>query len=82
MNRPHAGPADAGSACGPSVPAMDPWYKIGSALLLVMMIVLVWPRARQMLAQSRAAEERHWSAAALALALVALFVALLIWMVQ
>lgn len=56
--------------------------KIGSALLIVMMIVYLLPRARHMLAESRAAEQRDWGSVILPLGVVVLFVALLLWSVR
>lgn len=56
--------------------------KIGSALLIVMMIVYLLPRARHMLAESRAAEQRDWGSVILPLGAVVLFVALLLWSVR
>ncbi|MES9901085.1 MAG: hypothetical protein ABW168_00210 [Sedimenticola sp.] len=41
------------------------WMKIGSALLLVMMIVVLWPRAKEMLTNSPKAEKGQWQAAIL-----------------
>lgn len=34
--------------------------EIGAALLLIVMIIFLWPRAKQMLADSAKAEERDW----------------------
>ncbi|MES9858857.1 MAG: hypothetical protein ABW166_19980 [Sedimenticola sp.] len=39
--------------------------KIGSALLLIMMIVMIWPRAKEMLTNSPKAEKGQWQAAIL-----------------
>ncbi|MEJ1355878.1 MAG: hypothetical protein RPU52_13315 [Candidatus Sedimenticola sp. (ex Thyasira tokunagai)] len=41
------------------------WMKIGSALLLVMFIVMLWPRAKEMLTNSPKAEKGQWQAAIL-----------------
>ena len=54
---------------------------IVSALLLVAMLVLLAPRARQMLSESRPAETGDWRAVLLPLAAVVLFVALLMKLV-
>ncbi|MES9900127.1 MAG: hypothetical protein ABW148_14065 [Sedimenticola sp.] len=41
------------------------WMKIGAALLLVMFIVMLWPRAKEMLTNSPKAEKGQWQAAIL-----------------
>lgn len=56
----------------------DMWMKIGSALLLGMMLMVIWPRARQMLKESPKGSSEDWKGAIIPLALVALFVVLLI----
>lgn len=56
----------------------DMWMKIGSALLLGMMLMVIWPRARQMLKESPKGSAEDWKGAIIPLALVALFVVLLI----
>lgn len=43
------------------------WMKIGSALLLVMMIVLLYPRAKQMMSETPKAEAGDWRSAILAI---------------
>ncbi len=53
------------------------WFKIGSALLLVMMIVMVFPRAKQMLTNSPKAEKGDWGGVVLPIAAVVGFVVLL-----
>lgn len=60
---------------------MDIWYKVGSALLLLTMFLVVLPRARQMMQDSPKAEQGDWRAAVLPVLLVAGFVALLMWLV-
>jgi hypothetical protein len=57
---------------------MDMWMKIGSALLLVMMIVLLWPRAKIMLKESPKGSADDWKSALIPLLLVAGFIILLI----
>lgn len=54
---------------------------IVSALLLVAMLVMLAPRAKQMLNESRPAEPGDWRAFLLPLAAVVLFVMLLIKLV-
>lgn len=57
------------------------WMKIGAAMLLVAMIIVIWPNAKRMLAESRKAESGEWLTVAMVLAAVAGFVVLLIMMV-
>jgi len=57
------------------------WMKIGSALLLVMMILFLWPRAKQMMSESRKAEPGEWQSVLLPILAVAGFVVLLIMLV-
>lgn len=52
-----------------------------SALLLVAMLVLLWPRARQMLTDSPPAQAGDWQGFLLPLVAVALFVLLLMKLV-
>ncbi len=54
------------------------WMKIGSAILLGLMLVFLLPRAKQMVANSPDAQAGDWSSALLALAGVALFVLVLV----
>ena len=53
------------------------WMKIGAAILLVMMIVMIWPRAKIMLEQSAQETERDWMGFVLPVAAVLGFVILL-----
>ncbi len=57
------------------------WMKIGSAILLGTMIVFLWPRAKQMLKETRKAEAGEWQSAILPILAVMGFVALLVMMV-
>ena len=57
------------------------WMTIGSALLVGLMLVLVMPRARQMLKESPKGSPKDWMDALLPLGAVALFVILLMAMV-
>ena len=57
------------------------WMKIGSAILLGMMIVFLWPRAKQMLKETRKAEAGEWQSAILPILAVMVFVVLLVMMV-
>jgi hypothetical protein len=60
---------------------MDLWMKILSAVLLVMMLVFLLPRAKQMINDSPKGSSQDWMAAMIPLALVAGFVILLIALV-
>lgn len=57
---------------------MDMWMKIGSAVLLITMLVILWPQAKAMMKESPRGSASEWKSAIIPLALVALFVALLI----
>lgn len=57
------------------------WLQIGSALLLVAMMIFVWPAAKRMLHESRAAEKGDWRGALLPILAVIGFVVLLMWLV-
>ena len=58
------------------------WMKIGSALLLIMMIIYIFPRAKHMMNNSPRAEAGDWQGAIFPLLAVVLFVVLLVKMVQ
>jgi TRAP-type C4-dicarboxylate transport system permease small subunit len=58
------------------------WMQIGSALLLVMFLVVMWPAYRWWSKNSPKAEEGDWSAAILALVGVIAFVGFLIYLVR
>ena len=57
------------------------WMKLGSALVLGLMLVVLFPRAKQMLIQSPKGSGDDWRAFLIPVALVAGFVVLLIMMV-
>lgn len=57
------------------------WLKIGSALLLVAMMVFIWPAAKHMLHNSPAAEKGDWRSAILPIIAVIGFVLLLMSLV-
>ena len=57
------------------------WMQIGSAILLGAMIVFLWPRAKQMLKETRKAEAGEWQSAILPILAVIGFVALLVMIV-
>lgn len=60
---------------------MDLWMKIGTAVLLVIMIVVLLPQAKHMLHNSPAAEKGDWTGFLVPVVAVAGFVALLMWLV-
>lgn len=60
---------------------MELWMKIGSAVLLGIMIFLMLPRARAMIQDSPAAQPGDWRSFILPLVAVAGFVLLLMQMV-
>jgi len=53
------------------------WMKVGSALLLGMMVMFLWPRMRHMIANSRKAESGEWAGVVIPLVAVIAFVLLL-----
>ncbi|MDH3354990.1 MAG: hypothetical protein OEL79_07230 [Chromatiales bacterium] len=57
------------------------WMKIGSALMLLMMIVYLWPRAKQMMKESPKGSSEDWKAVIIPLLAVVGFVILLVMMV-
>jgi len=60
---------------------MDMWLKIGSAILIVMMVAFLWPSAKHMMENSRKAEPGEWQGMLMPIVLVLLFVAFLMWLV-
>ena len=56
------------------------WLKIGSAVLLIAMIIFIWPSVKPMIQNSPKAESGDWQSAVLPLLAVAGFVALLIYL--
>ena len=60
---------------------MDMWMKVGSAMLLGFMLFMLWPRARDMLTKSPAAQPGDWRGFILPLLAVAGFVVLLMKLV-
>lgn len=58
------------------------WIQITSALFLAAMVVLLFPRAKQAIANSRKAEKGEWMSFIIPIAAVIAFVILLIMMVQ
>jgi zinc transporter ZupT len=60
---------------------MDLWMKIGSAALLVVMLIVLIPRAKQMLKESPKGSTSDWTSALIPIGLVVLFVLLLMQIV-
>jgi len=57
------------------------WLKIGSAVLIIAMMIYIWPSAKHMLRESPAAEKGDWRAVVLPILAVVGFVILLIALV-
>jgi|TARA_B110000196_G_C20820893_1_gene509111 hypothetical protein len=57
------------------------WMKIGSAVLLVAMMIYIWPSAKRMLHESPEAESGDWRSVVLPILAVIGFVLLLISLV-
>jgi len=57
---------------------MDLWMKIGSAVLIGAMILIMWPRAKHMLGNSPKGSSDDWRSFIIVIAAVALFILLLI----
>jgi hypothetical protein len=57
------------------------WMKIGSAVLLVMMLVFIIPRARHMIKESPKGTPAQWVSFLIPIGIVVLFVLLLMQMV-
>ena len=60
---------------------MDLWMKIGSAVLLVAMLVILIPRARQMVKESPTGTTSQWVSFLIPVGVVVLFVLLLMQLV-
>lgn len=60
---------------------MDLWWKIGSAVLLVAMLAVMIPRARQMLKESPKGTTSQWISFVIPVGVVVLFVLFLMQMV-
>lgn len=61
---------------------MDMWINVGSTLFLLAMLVILLPRARDMLQNSPKAESGDWQSALLPIGGVVALVALLLWLVS
>ena len=60
---------------------MDLWMKIGSAILLVTMLIILIPRARQMVKESPKGTASQWISFVVPVGIVVLFVLLLMQLV-
>lgn len=60
---------------------MDLWMKIGSAALLVVMLVVLFPRARQMMKESPKGSTAQWVSFLVPIGVVVAFVLLLMQLV-
>lgn len=60
---------------------MELWMQIGSAALLVTMLVILFPRAMQMIKESPKGSAGEWMSALIPIGLVAAFVVLLVMLV-
>ncbi|GMQ76211.1 MAG: hypothetical protein BMS9Abin01_1478 [Gammaproteobacteria bacterium] len=60
---------------------MDLWLKIGSAILLVTMLIILIPRARQMMKESPKGTTSQWISFVVPVGIVVLFVLLLMQLV-
>ncbi len=60
---------------------MDLWMKIGTAVLLVTMLVVLIPRAKQMMTESPKGSTSQWVSFLIPIGLVVLFVLLLMQLV-
>ncbi|MDH5548085.1 MAG: hypothetical protein OEZ43_21110 [Gammaproteobacteria bacterium] len=61
---------------------MDDWMKILSAIFIVMMLVYLFPRAKQMFQDSKKATTKDWQSALIPLAMVVLFIVFLVMSVR
>ncbi len=60
---------------------MELWMKIGTAVLLGLMIFVLFPQAKHMMKHSPEAQEGDWASFLLPVLIVAGFVGLLMWLV-
>ena len=60
---------------------MELWMKIGSAALLVVMLVILFPRARQMMKESPKGTTAQWVSFLVPIGIVVVFVLLLMQIV-
>lgn len=60
---------------------MELWMKIGSAILLGAMLIMLWPRARHMMENSPKGSSDDWRTFIILIAVIGLFVVLLVKLV-
>ncbi len=60
---------------------MELWMKIGSAILLVTMLVIIFPQAKRMMKESPKGRASDWTSALIPIGLVAVFIIFLILIV-
>jgi archaellum biogenesis protein FlaJ (TadC family) len=60
---------------------MDLWMKIGSAILLVTMLVIIFPQAKRMMKESPKGSASDWMSALIPIGLVVVFIIFLILIV-
>ena len=60
---------------------MELWMKIGSAILLVTMLVIIFPQAKRMMKESPEGSASDWMTALIPIGLVAVFIIFLILIV-
>ena len=60
---------------------MDLWMKIGSAILLIAMLAILFPQARRMIKESPKGSAGDWVSALIPIGLVAAFVVFLVMIV-
>ncbi len=57
---------------------MDLWMKVGSAILLATMLIILFPQARRMIKESPKGSASDWMSALIPIGLVAAFVVFLV----
>ena len=60
---------------------MELWMKIGSAILLATMLIVIFPQARRMIKESPKGSASEWMSALVPIGLVAAFVVFLVMIV-
>ena len=60
---------------------MELWMKIGSAILLVTMLIIIFPQAKRMIEESPKGGASDWMSALIPIGLVAVFIIFLILIV-
>ena len=60
---------------------MELWMKIGMAILLVTMLIVIFPQARRMIKESPKGSAAEWMSALIPIGLVAAFIVFLVMIV-